>query len=180
MSKGYSGLFSGTIGAKTEKRTKPINLKKKVIKWAKQEIEKLKKISKRKRDDFKTACVVFDEENGKYYYGRNGGINKDASNVEKNPVLFGDEKHDGILPKESLNRYPTSWNCAETDAINKALNDGAKLENLHIYTIDTTEKGFGKDKKSCENCEYAYKGRIKKNCTGWKSDEKKGDKNEKN
>ena len=72
-----------------------------------------------------------------------------------------------ILPQKSLNDYPTSWNCAETDAINNALHDGAKLKNLHIYTIDTSPRRFGDDKPSCKNCTFAYKGRIKKNNTGW-------------
>jgi hypothetical protein len=167
MSKGNSHQFSGTKGEKIAQGIVPENQHKMVTSWAQDLASELEGQSKRKRDGFKTACVAFDEETGELYYGRNGGINRDASNVTKNPVLFGDSKHEGILPSKSLNAYPTSWNCAETDAINKALNSGAKLENIHIYTISTTKRGFGSDKESCINCKTAYKGRIKKNNTGW-------------
>lgn len=167
MSKASSNQFSGTRGQKIVKGLSPSNQKTQLLSWACQTATYLASKSNRKRDNFKTACVAFDEETGKLYFGRNGGINKDASNVDKNDVLFGNGNKPGILPSKSLNGYPTSWNCAETHAINQALNAGAKLENLHIYTIDTTKSGFGKDKKSCINCTTAYKGRIKKNNTGW-------------
>lgn len=81
-------------------------------------------------------------------------------------VVF-DETHSGLLPPRSLNKYALG-NCAEVDGINDALNDGAKLENLHIYTIHTTRGRMGEEKIACENCTYAFKGRIKRNNTGWK------------
>ncbi len=70
------------------------------------------------------------------------------------------ERRHQDLVCQSLNKYPTSWNCAETDEINNAMHDGAKMQNLHIYTIDTSSERFGKDKSSCANCTRAYKGRI--------------------
>lgn len=167
MSKGNSYQFSGTKGEKIAQGIKPENQRKMVTSWAEAMVAHLSEKSKRKRDGFKTACVAFDEETGQLYFGRNAEINRDASNVQKNPILFGDSKKNGILPQKSLNNYPTSWNCAETDAINKALNAGAKLENIHIYTISTVKSSFGKDKPSCTNCRTTYKGRIKKNNTGW-------------
>ena len=167
MSKASSHQFTGTKGQRIAQGIVPSNQKEKVISWAKAMANYLQSKSKRKRDNFKTACVVFDEATGKLYFGRNKGINLDASNVEKNTKLFGDSTHKGILPYKSLNGYPTPWNCAETDAINQALNDKAKLSNLHLYTINTTPDNFGKDKKSCANCTYAYKKRVKKNNTGW-------------
>ena len=109
-----------------------------------------------------TATVVYDERTGKYYYGRNGAPFEDG--YIKNPTLF---SKNGILPKESLNVYKVG-NCAEVDAVNKALNDGAKLENLHMTTIHTTKYSFGKNKESCENCTAAFKNKIKQNYTGWK------------
>ena len=54
--------------------------------------------------------------------------------TKKNPILFGDSTHIGILPTSSLNKYPIG-NCAEVDAINNALNAGSKLKDLHITTI---------------------------------------------
>ena len=105
-----------------------------------------------------------------YYYGRNGGIEKNGS--PKSPILFGDSTHDGILPKQSLNNYKIG-NCAEVDAINNALNAGAKLENLHITTIHTTPGNMGEYKRACENCTQSFMGRVKRNYTGWHEEDKK-------
>ena len=167
MSKGYSAHFSGTKGAKSYGGTAR-QLHTNVIKWADNTSKRLEAISKRQRDRFNTATVVYDESTGKYYNGRNHGIEIDHE--KKNPTLFGDKTHPGLLPKESLNNF-TIGNCAEIHAVNKALNDGASLENLKMYTIHTTKSSFGKAKKACENCTYALKGRIKMNYTGWKEDE---------
>ncbi len=167
MSKAASFQFSGTKGQRISQGIVPSNQREMVTSWATAMAKYLQSKSNRKRDSFKTACVAFDENTGKLYYGRNKGINHEASNVDKNITLFGDSTHEGILPSRSLNGYPTPWNCAETDAINQALNDNAELCNIHIYTIDTTPNNFGKPKKSCRNCTYAYKGKIKKNNTGW-------------
>lgn len=164
MSKSSSNQFVGTRGQRISQGLVPSNQKAKVTSWAKATADYLAGKSKTQRDKFKTACVAFDEKTGNLYFGRNGGINKDASNVVKNDILFG---KNGILPGKSLNGYPTPWNCAETDAINKALNAGAKLENIHIYTISTSKTNFGKDRASCINCKTAYYGRIKRNNTGW-------------
>ena len=85
----------------------------------------------------------------------------------KTPILFGDSSQEGILPKKSLNQYEVG-NCAEVHAINQSLNAGAKLENLHITTIHTTKGSMGKAKEACENCTFAFKGKVKHNNTGWK------------
>lgn len=84
---------------------------------------------------------------------------------KKNPLLFSEN---GIFLEKSLNNYPVG-NCAEVDAINQALNSGAKLENITIYTIHTTKGHVGRRKEACENCTFAFKGKIKKNHTGWKA-----------
>ena len=165
MSKNSSGLFNGTLGSKIAEALKPSFQQKELKSWARKEAINLFKISKRQRDKFKTACVAVDEATGNLYFGRNGGIDKNKSH--HNTVLFGDLHHPGVLPTKSLNKYPTPWNCAESDAINNALNSGAKLENIHIYTIDTTKNHFGKIKRSCVNCTVAYKGNIRRNNTGW-------------
>lgn len=167
MSKDSSGLFSGTSGAKSSSSGRSNAVIKKYSKqrvkdWAKSE---QKRLTGRKKKDFNTACVVYDETTGKYYYGRNGGF-KDPG-YEKNPKLFGPK---GLLPKKSKNSYEVG-NCAEVDAINKALNDGAKLSNLHMTTIHVTNKGFGKNKPACENCKATFKGKVKQNYTGWIGEE---------
>lgn len=170
MSKPRSYLFSGTAGAKIASYTQPIVQKELVTTWATAEAQRLTKISKRQRDKFKTACIAVDEETGNRFYGRNAGIDRNGINQDGqklHKLLVGSKDTSGILPAVSLNAYPTVLNCAETDAINKALHAGAKLENIHIYTIDTTQSSFGKDKTSCLNCTAAYKNHIKRNNTGW-------------
>lgn len=163
MSKGFSGHFSGTKGAKTYGGSAK-QLHSHVKTWAESTAKRLEGISKRQRDKFNTATVVYDESTGKYYNGRNHGIEIDHE--KKNPILFGDNTHPGLLPKSSLNHLPVG-NCAEIHAVNKALNDGASLSNLKIYTIHATKGSFGKAKHACRNCTYTLKGKIKQNYTGW-------------
>lgn len=174
MSKTNSGHFTGTIGHKkyiisTSKTKKIINNSynnhKNVTAWADFISSGL---SKKERRKFNTATVVYDEKTGKYYYGRNGGIL--LTKAKKNPILFGDSHHIGILPNKSLNKYPIG-NCAEVDAINTALNNGAKLKDLHITTIHSTKNGFGHSKVACENCTVAFKGKVKNNYSGWYNNE---------
>lgn len=167
MSKSSSGLFSGTKGDISKNRSSGSirsDCKQHVKSWASKEATKLSSQSKTQREKFNTATVVFDESTKKYYYGRNGGIKK--NNSFKNPILFGDNKNPGLLPATSLNNYSLG-NCSEVDAINNALNAGAKLSNLHITTIHTTKNNFGKNKRACENCTYSFKGKVKRNYTGW-------------
>ncbi len=141
----------------------------KVIDFAQKKIKELTNISKRQRDRFNTVCVAYDSVTGNFYYGRNKGIN--IEKTSKNSILFGDKVKDGILPKESLNQYEIG-NCAEVDAINQALNDGAKLENISITTIHTTDNKFGELKPACENCTYTFKDKIFENYSGWIEGEK--------
>ncbi len=169
MSKDYSGLFNGTSGAKYSEMSRTNAVIKKYSKqrvkdWAKKQFKTLPNNIKKKMN---TATVVYDEKTGKYYYGRNGATYEDG--YIKNSKLFGEN---GILPKESLNGYKVG-NCAEVDAINQALNDGADLKNLHMTTIHTTKSSFGKNKEACENCTATFKGKIKQNYTGWKGEDKK-------
>lgn len=162
MSKSYSYLFSGTRGSKTHDKSviKAVSTGK-LKSWAKEKMNSLDKEAKKK---FNTACIVYDESTGRCYYGINGGYKEDG--YENNPILFGDDTHPGILPKSPLNKFPVG-NCAEVDAVNQALNDGASLSNLHLTTIHTTKKKFGEYKPSCANCIYTFKNRIKENYSGW-------------
>ena len=149
MSKTSSGLFSGTKGSKTGNNTRtslsPAQIKstshESVKSWAER---KQRELTGKAKKTFNTASVVYDEETGKYYYGRNGGYREKG--YKQNPVLFGDSTHEGLLPKSSLNKYPIG-NCAEVDAINHALNAGADINHLHITTIHTTKSQFGKYKE---------------------------------
>ena len=164
MSKDLSRLFSGTHGEKIALAIKPSVQRNAVTKWADKTSAELAAVSNRQRDKFKTACVAVDEETGEMYFGRNGGINRNGEGIH--PELK------SVLPEKPLNGYPTPWNCAESDAINRALHAGASLKNIHIYTISTAIRGsgnskYGYAKKSCENCTAAFKGRIRRNNTGW-------------
>lgn len=170
MGTGTSGRYYGTYGSNTNSKQgvsskQAMQNYKRLTFWAQAKAKELSSRSKTQRDKFNTACVAYDEITGEYYYGRNAGIIRDGH--VKNPILFGDINHKGILPEKSLNNYSIG-NCAEVDAINSALNAGAKLENLHITTIHTTKNSMGKAKQACENCTVAFKGRIKENYTGWK------------
>jgi len=166
MAKGHSGLFCGTKGDKVSKGINANLQKEKAFEYAKHLQEHGTKAEKKKLN---TVTIIYDEQNDKYYYGMNGGI--ELHNSHKNVILFGDKNHEGILPKSSLNNFPLG-NCSEVDAINNALNDGAKLENLHMTTLDVRRKNILNHvvvgKCSCENCTVAFKGIIKKNNTNWK------------
>lgn len=78
-----------------------------------------------------------------------------------------------ILPEQSLNRYKVG-NCAEVDAVNQALNNNANLEDMYIYTIDTTTdkfkiptNSFRTPKPACENCTYTFKGKVSDIISGY-------------
>ena len=164
MSKALSYLFKGTIGERVARAIMPSFQRKAIRAWANHVAAELSAKSKRQRDKFKTACVAVDDYTGEMYFGRNGGIGHDGLGLH--PALK------SILPNQSLNNYPTPWNCAESDAINQALHSGANISNIHIYTISTTHNGkgdnkYGHDKRSCVNCTVAFKGRIRRNNTGW-------------
>lgn len=164
MGSGNSGLYSGTHGsAQAASRYSAASMHRDVTNWAKRMQGELTGGQKKR---FNTACAVVDTKTGKVFYGRNRGI--EETGVFKNPVLFGDGAHKGILPSKSLNEYSVG-NCAEVHAVNSALNAGAKLENIQMITVHATRRSFGRLKEACENCTHAFKGRIKGNYSGWRN-----------
>lgn len=167
LGSGKCFAFTNTYGSDNSSNSYKAETLTAVTRWANKLAKELLKISKRKRDSFNTASIVYDTKNDKYYYGRNNGIEINKSS--KNAILFGDDNNPGILPEKSLNNYKVG-NCAEVDAINNALNDGAKLGDLVISTIHTTKSKMGETKEACENCTYAFKSKLKKNYTGWYND----------
>lgn len=165
MGSGKCRLYIGTAGSRGAAPGSGIVLSSKLTAWASRKAERL---SKKQRNGFNTACIVYDEESGRYFYGRNRGI--ELAGAKKNAVLFGDGSKPGILPAQTLENGLTVGRCAEVDAVNKALNAGARLENLTMLTIyaDDGRGGlFGSKKRSCLNCTHAFKGRIKCNHSGW-------------
>lgn len=162
ISSGIEGVDVDHIGSDVAKKASFSQMHAGAESWAKRLQEGM---SRTQRSKFNTACMVVDISTGKVYYGRNHGIELD--HAKKNPTLFGDGTSKGLLPNPSLNHYSVG-NCAEADAINKALNAGASLANLQLMTIHTTKKGFGKLKCACENCTAAFKGNVAGNHSGWK------------
>ena len=165
MGSGKCRLYIGTGGSRGAAPDSGFVLSSKLAVWASR---KANRLSKAQRSRFNTACIVYDEESGRYFYGRNRGI--ELANAKKNAVLFGDGSNPGILPAQTLKNGLIVGRCAEVDAVNKALNAGARLKNLTMLTIyaDNGRSGlFGSKKCSCPNCTYAFKGRIKFNHSGW-------------
>ncbi len=66
----------------------------------------------------------------KVYEGISGGLKKTDKINSKLKELF---------PEKSLEKWDVS-NCAECDALNKALNDGAKVSDLEMHTLKIEKK----------------------------------------
>ena len=118
-----------------------------VMQWARMK-ESLAN-SKTQLSRFNTASVVYDSATGNYFYGMNRGIQLSGDNL--NSLLK------SWLPEKSFNDYKLG-NCAEVDAINQALNSGADINVLYMYTINTNTN---LPKPMCENCSYTFLGRVK-------------------
>ena len=88
MSKTNSHQFSGTRGEKIAQGMKPENQRAKLIEWAKDVLSVLAPKSNTQRKKFNTATVVFDEETGNLYFGRNGGIDKFNDEIPKKAIAF--------------------------------------------------------------------------------------------
>ena len=117
-----------------------------VSEWIKME-EKLAN-SNRQLNKFNTATVAYDAATGNYYYGMNRGIQISGDSLNSSLMSW--------LPKSFLNQYRLG-NCAEVDAVNQALNAGADINNLYLYTINTK---INLPKSMCENCVYTFKNRV--------------------
>lgn len=161
MGSGIIEACWGTRGALLEGRRTgnySHDMKHHIESWARQKADELSRISKRKRKDFNTACIACDVETGRKYYCRSAGV--ELSGAPKNPLLFGSKGTAGLLPQASLSHLKVG-NCAEVDAVNQALNNGAHINNLRIRTIWADEKHFGQDKPACLNCTHTFMGRVK-------------------
>ena len=104
--------------------------------------------SNRKANHFNTATVAYDINTGQYYYGMNKGVRLSGDTLNQQLLK--------LLPETTFNDYEIG-NCAEVDAVNQALNNGAKLSDLNLYTIDVKK---GVPKPMCENCVYTFEGHV--------------------
>jgi hypothetical protein len=113
------------------------------VKFAEQLIEQTSK------DELPRAVTALvDKTTGKVYYGRSG-ILKSVEELE--PQLK------EMVPKQSLEKWSVT-NCAECDAINSALKNGAKTENLEMHTVKIDKKtGTISDFERCQNCKVTTK-----------------------
>ncbi|OOB81619.1 hypothetical protein BZL53_14530 [Flavobacterium columnare] len=91
--------------------------------------------------------AVTDSKTGKTFMGTNRTIKSldDVNDVLKSK-----------LPKETLEKWST-YNCAECDAYNNALNAGAKWENLTDMHTMKLEGGKYVDFARCDNCKVTFK-----------------------
>jgi RHS repeat-associated protein len=96
----------------------------------------------------RAVTAIVNTKTGQSYYGTSSALGE--SNI--NPQLK------DMLPEESLEAWKVH-NCAECDALNKALNAGSRVEDLEMHTvkIDRTT-GKIEDFPRCENCKITTKG----------------------
>lgn len=107
-------------------------------------------ISKNLRRSFNTACVAYDIKSKRYFYRRNQGV-YEKDNI-KNSMLFEKKR---IIPKETLEKFSLG-NCAEVQAINKALNAGAKLKNGRIAYAIMCAEIYAKTKYPTKNWQIVF------------------------
>ena len=113
-----------------------------LIDYAKKTAEELKKESNNKRRNFNTAAIAYDIRTGQTYFGRNGFVEEKVHDILKQ-----------LGPETTINGLKLG-NCAEMEAVTKALNAGARLEDIKLLVIEAKEKGFGTLNPLCENCDY--------------------------
>jgi hypothetical protein len=140
----------GTIGraiavARAERAAKE-GLGAAVHEWSRM---KLALASSKERRMFNTATVVHDMRSGRYYFGMNKGVTYSGVPLHR---TIADR-----LPKVSRNKYELG-NCAEVDAVNQALTDGAQWSNLEMHTIGIRKDGSTFVKQLCENCLETFGG----------------------
>jgi RHS repeat-associated protein len=95
----------------------------------------------------RAVTAIVDLKTGKSFFGTSGSLEEGAIN----PALK------ELLPKESLEAWKVH-NCAECDALNKALNAGSKLEDLEMHTVKiSSTTGKLEDFTRCQNCRITTK-----------------------
>ncbi len=129
-----------------------------VMAWTKAYRKKLP--SNSQLTDFNKACAAsYKKADGSIetMFGRNGGV----LNTQKSYPTISAEKGLGLHP-ELQKRLPanTKWpnvaNCAECDAVNQALHNGAKWEDIQIHTIDIRLNGTMTDRIRCSECQDIF------------------------
>jgi hypothetical protein len=107
----------------------------------------------------RAITAIVDTKTGRVYYGRSGGL---VNTMEKNPMLVSEIEKVKNQAKIKVGKETfTDWdvsNCAECDALNQALNDGADIKNLEMHTVKIDKKtGAVTDFERCDNCKLTTK-----------------------
>ena len=95
----------------------------------------------------KVVTAAIDTNTGDIYYGISGMNNNPTRNMT-NPQM--QEILNSV--NGSMTNYPLE-NCGEFNAINNALNNGANIQNLRVYSIDRVSGNY---KAPCINCQNLY------------------------
>ncbi|WP_437635864.1 RHS repeat-associated core domain-containing protein [Sorangium sp. So ce854] len=104
----------------------------------------------------KPNCVtaVVDKSTGKVYYGTPGDPGLDMGTAPS-PL----KENAAKLPPEGIAPHKQSpGNCGEPKAVDAALKNGAKLENLEMHTVFIGGKRHGQAKTRCPNCQVTTAG----------------------
>lgn len=117
---------------------------------AKEAAEAQAEIEAKKPGSQRPTCVtaVVDKTTGKVYYGTPG---EPALNMETaHPFIK--ENASGLPPEGIAKHGKPPGNCGEPKAVDAALKDGAKLENLEMHTVHVKGQKHKSPKCRCENC----------------------------
>ncbi|MFO0593093.1 MAG: RHS repeat-associated core domain-containing protein [Polyangiaceae bacterium] len=100
----------------------------------------------------KPNCVtaVVDKSTGKVYYGTPGEPNLNMN--EASPFIKDNAANANLPPGGIANHGKPPGNCGEPKAVDAALKDGAKPENLEQHTVFVGGKKHGQAKERCKNC----------------------------
>lgn len=131
-----------------------------VINWAENYSKSI--ISQRQINRFNKATVAsYKKADGtiEIVHGRNGGV----LNTETSYPTISAQKELGLHPDladklPETTKWPNTANCAECDAVNQALHNGAKWDDIQIHTIKRTESGDWVDVIRCDECQDIFKG----------------------
>lgn len=117
----------------------------KAVDLAQQRVSQLKEgLSNTKISNLPRATsTAVDRFTGKVYQAESGTIPKVIDPLLKSRI-----------PNPSLTKAPVV-NCVESNAVNKALLDGAKIKNLHVATYIIRQ---GTPFKMCPNCQITILG----------------------
>lgn len=151
------GKLAKKVGKKAGKKATEKAAKEAAEKAAKEAKEKAAKEAKKWADELAqkskkkphVITVVVDSKTGKVYKGTNKGV-KNLDDV--------DDALKKKLPNPSKEKW-SSHNCAEVDAYNQALKDGAKWEDLQHHTLGRGENGSFGSKAPCRNCAETFLGK---------------------